>query len=41
MALQAQHDSKLDLGTIDVTGKKVGDQWSIPTLTLSGNSDIL
>ncbi len=32
--------SKLDLGTIDVTGKKVGDQWPLQTLTLSGNSDV-
>ena len=32
--------SKLDLGTIDVTGKKVGDSWPLPTLTLSGNKDV-
>lgn len=29
--------SKLDLGQIDITGKKVGDKWPIQTLGLSGN----
>lgn len=29
--------SKLDLGKIDTTGRKIGDEWVLPTLTLSGN----
>lgn len=32
--------SKLELGKIDTTGKKVGDQWTVPTLSWSGNHDV-
>ncbi len=32
--------SKLDLGRIDITGKKIGGKWSIQTLSLSGNPDV-
>ena len=32
--------SKLDLGRIDITGRKIGDRWSIQTLSLTGKYDI-
>lgn len=32
--------SKLDLGKIDITNRKVGDQWPIQTLTSSGSYSV-